>query len=41
MKQLRREFVEIIAPVDPRVRAFGFLVNGAEPVLLEHLDGRS
>ena len=37
-EQLRREFPEVIAPVDPRVGAGRFLVDHVVPVLLEHLD---
>ena len=36
LEQLRSELPEILAPIDPGVRAFRFLVNNVEPVLLEH-----
>lgn len=39
LEQLGCELIEVFAPVDPGVRAFGFLVNYLESVLLEHLHG--
>src|SRR5689334_11771845 len=38
LKQLRREFVQVIAPVDPRVRTFSLLELHFEAMPLEHLD---
>jgi len=38
MEQLRREFVQIIAPINPRMRTGGFEENGVEPVFLEHFN---
>ena len=38
LKQLRGEFVEVIAPVEPGVGPGRFFINDIEVVLLEHLN---